>query len=315
MTEKGATGMQQVREIHVHRKGKWNRNARAGFLFVLPAILGFMMFCTIPIVYSGYLSFTDWNVFKAPKLIGFKNYVKIFTNDYLFTEAIAATFKFALGSTVFSSIYAFLLALLLNADVKGRSVFRTIFYLPSIVPAVANCMLWSWLYNKDFGLFNSILMAVGIPKQSFIAGQGSVIPSLIFMSMWGCGSTMIIYLAGIQGVPQQLKEAVRIDGGNYWHELINVTIPMVSPTIFFNVLMGLIGSFQAFNQAFLMTGGGPNNKSLFYSYYLYSTAFKQNKMGYACALGWVMFIIMILFTALFFKTFSKRVFLEGGDGE
>lgn len=315
MTEKGATGMQQVREIHVHRKGKWNRNARAGFLFVLPAILGFMMFCAIPIVYSGYLSFTDWNVFKAPKLIGFKNYVKIFTNDYLFTEAIAATFKFALGSTVFSSIYAFLLALLLNADVKGRSVFRTIFYLPSIVPAVANCMLWSWLYNKDFGLFNSILMAIGIPKQSFIAGQDSVIPSLIFMSMWGCGSTMIIYLAGIQGVPQQLKEAVRIDGGNYWHELINVTIPMVSPTIFFNVLMGLIGSFQAFNQAFLMTGGGPNNKSLFYSYYLYSTAFKQNKMGYACALGWVMFIIMIVFTALFFKTFSKRVFLEGGDGE
>ena len=307
--------MQQVQNIYVRKRGKWNRNARAGFLFVLPAILGFMMFCAIPIVYSGYLSFTDWNVFKTPKLIGLRNYAKIFGNDYLFRESIIATFKFALGSTVFSSIYAFLLALLLNADVKGRSVFRTIFYLPSIVPAVANCMLWSWLYNKDFGLFNSVLTTVGIPKQSFIAGQESVIPSLIFMSMWGCGSTMIIYLAGIQGVPQQLKEAVRIDGGNYWHELINVTVPMVSPTIFFNVLMGLIGSFQAFNQAFLMTGGGPNNKSLFYSYYLYSTAFKQNKMGYACALGWVMFIIMIVFTALFFKTFSKRVFLEGGNGE
>lgn len=307
--------MQQIRTITPRKKSRWNRNARAGLLFVMPAILGFMMFCAIPIVYSGYISFTDWNVFKTPKMVGLRNYIKIFTNDYLFRESIAATFKFALGSTICSSIYAFLLALLLNANVRGRSVFRTIFYLPSIVPAVANCMLWSWLYNKDFGLFNSILTAIGLPKQAFIAGQETVIPSLIFMSMWGCGSTMIIYLAGIQGVPQQLREAVRIDGGNYWHELVNVIIPMVSPTIFFNVLMGLVGSFQAFNQAFLMTGGGPNNKSLFYSYYLYSTAFKQNKMGYACALGWVMFIIMIVFTALFFKTFTRRVFFEGGDDQ
>lgn len=308
-------GVKHTQVINANKKGRWNHNARAGFLFVLPAILGFMFFCAIPILYSGYLSLTDWNIFKAPKFVGFKNYIKIFTNDYLFNESVSATFKFAIGSTICSSIYAFLLALLLNADVKGRSMFRTIFYLPSIVPAVANCMLWSWLYNKDFGLFNSLLSIVGISKQSFIAGQATVIPSLIFMSMWGCGSTMIIYLAGIQGVSQQLKEAVRIDGGNYWHELVNVIIPIVSPTIFFNVLMSLIGSFQAFNQAFLMTGGGPNNKSLFYSYYLYSTAFKQNKMGYASALGWVMFIIMIIFTTIFFKLFSKRVFFEGGDGE
>lgn len=307
--------MKQTGIIIPRRKSRWNRNACAGLLFTLPAILGFMMFCAIPILYSGYLSFTDWNVFKAPKFVGLKNYIKILTNDYLFKESIAATFKFALGSTICNSIYAFMLALLLNVKVNGRSVFRTIFYLPSIVPAVANCMLWIWLYNKDFGLFNSILMSIGIPKQDFIAGQATVIPSLIFMSMWGCGSTMIIYLAGIQGVSQDLREAVRIDGGNYWHELINVIIPMVSPTIFFNVLMGLVGSFQVFNQAFLMTGGGPNNKSLFYSYYLYSTAFKQNKMGYACALGWVMFIIMIIFTALFFKTFTKRVFFEGSDSQ
>ena len=307
--------MKQTGIIIPRRKSRWNRNACAGLLFTLPAILGFMMFCAIPILYSGYLSFTDWNVFKAPKFVGLKNYIKILTNDYLFKESIAATFKFALGSTICNSIYAFMLALLLNVKVNGRSVFRTIFYLPSIVPAVANCMLWNWLYNKDFGLFNSILMSIGIPKQDFIAGQATVIPSLIFMSMWGCGSTMIIYLAGIQGVSQDLREAVRIDGGNYWHELINVIIPMVSPTIFFNVLMGLVGSFQVFNQAFLMTGGGPNNKSLFYSYYLYSTAFKQNKMGYACALGWVMFIIMIIFTALFFKTFTKRVFFEGSDSQ
>ena len=298
---------------YVVGKRRWNRNARIGFLLILPAVLGFLFFCAIPIVYSAYLSFTDWNIFKAPKIVGFKNYVKIFTGDYLFKESIRATFRFALGSTICSTIYAFLLALLLNTRVKGLSTFRTIFYLPSIVPAVANCVLWSWLYNKDFGLFNSLFRLVGIPKQPFLTGQATVIPSLVFMSMWGCGSTMIIYLAGIQGVPMALREAVRIDGGNYWHELVHVIIPMVSPVIFFNVLMGLIGSFQAFTQAYMMTGGGPNNKSHFYSYYLYSMAFKQNKMGYACALGWVMFIITVLFTALFFRTFSRRVFYEGGD--
>lgn len=295
------------------RHKKWDRSARIGFALITPAILGFMFFCAVPILYSAYLSLTDWNIFKAPNFVGLKNYVKIFSNDYLFKESITATFKFAIGSTICSSIYAFFLALLLNANVRGRSVYRTVFYLPSIVPAVANCVLWSWLYNKDFGLFNSVLGLLGIAKQPFLTGQTTVIPSLIFMAMWGCGSTMIIYLAGIQGVPQSLLEAVRIDGGSFRHELFHVTIPMVSPVIFFNVLMGLVGSFQTFNQAFLMTAGGPNNKSLFYSYYLYSVAFKQNKMGYACALGWVMFLIMIAFTALFFKVFTRRVFFEGGD--
>lgn len=299
--------------IALKRSGRWNRSARVGFAFVTPAILGFMLFCAIPILYSGYLSLTDWNIFKAPNFIGLKNYVKIFTKDYLFGESVKATFSFAFGSTICSSIYAFFLALLLTAKVRGLSVYRTIFYLPSIVPSVATCVLWGWLYNKDFGLFNAVLTAIGLPKQAFIAGQSTVIPSLIFMAMWGCGSTMIIYLAGIQGVSESLREAVRIDGGGYRHELIHVIIPMVSPVIFFNVLMSLVGSFQVFNQAFMMTGGGPNNKSLFYSYYLYSVAFKQNQMGYACALGWVMFLIMILFTVIFFKTFSKRVFFEGGD--
>ena len=307
----------QKRQMRVAGRAakRWNRNARMGMLFIMPAVLGFMLFCAVPILYSAYLSLTDWNIFKAPNFIGLKNYVKILTKDYLFTESIRATFQFAIGSTICSSIYAFLLALLLSAKVRGLSVYRTIFYLPSIVPSVATCVLWSWLYNKDFGLFNAVLGMMGIPKQPFLAGQTTVIPSLIFMAMWGCGSTMIIYLAGIQGVPESLCEAVRIDGGNYFHELVHVIIPMVSPVIFFNVLMSLIGSFQAFNQAFMMTGGGPNNKSLFYGYYLYSVAFKQNKMGYACALGWIMFLIMILFTAIFFKTFTRHVFFEGGEGE
>jgi multiple sugar transport system permease protein len=296
------------------RRSRWTREAKIGMCLIMPAVLGFVFFCIFPIAVSGYLSFTDWNVLKPANFIGLKNYTKILGGgDYLFKESIKATFSFALGSTLCSTVYAFALALLLNAEVRGKAVYRTIFYLPSIVPAVANAVLWSWLYNKDFGLFNSVLQMLGLPKQTFIAGQATVIPSLIFMSIWGCGGTMVIYLAGIQGVPASLKEAVRIDGGNYWHELTRVVIPLVSPVIFFNVLMGLVGSFQVFTQAFMMTGGGPNNKSLFYSYYLYTTAFQQNKMGYASALGWVMFLIMIAFTAMFFSTFSKRIHYEGGD--
>lgn len=305
--------MNEAKALKKKRKKKWDHNAKVGFMLVLPAILGFMLFCAVPILYSAYLSLTDWNVFKAPNFVGLQNYIKIFTSDYLFKESMKATFSFAFGSTICSTIYAFLIALLLSLKVRGISIYRTIFYLPTIVPSVASCVLWSWLYNKDFGLFNTLLGMIGIPKQSFLAGQDTVIPSLIFMAMWSAGNAMIIYLAGIQGVPDSLREAVRIDGGSYRHELFHVIIPMVSPVIFYNVLMNLIGAFQSFNQAFMMTGGGPNNKSLFYSYYLYSVAFQQNKMGYACALGWIMFLLMIAFTAIFFKTFTKHLFIEGGE--
>lgn len=288
------------------------REAISGYMYVMPAIIGFIAFCAIPIVFSFIISLTDWNVLKAAKFVGFKNYEKLLSGDKQFVQSLSATFKYAIGSTVFSSIYAFLLALLLNTKVRGKAIFRTIFYLPSIVPAVANALLWKWLYNPEFGLFNVILSTLGLPKSNFLAGQNTAIPSLVFMAMWGCGSTMIIYLAGLQGVPKELHEAVDIDGGGYWRKLIHVTIPMVSPVIFFNVLMSLVGSFQVFTQAYMMTQGGPNNRTLFYSYYLYRTAFQQNKMGLACAQGWIMFVIMIAFTAIFFKVFAKKVYSDGG---
>ena len=292
----------------------WKRNeAIAGYGFVMPAILGFILLCLLPIVFSLGLSFTDWNVLRPARYVGFDNYVKLFTKDTLFRASISATFRFAFASTVFSSLYAFLLALLLNNNIAGKAYFRTIFYLPTVVPAVASAVLWKWLYNPEFGLLNTVLPALGLPKSMFLSGQNTVIPSLVFMSMWSCGGAMVIYLAGLQGVPQSLTEAVEIDGGNYWHKLIHVILPMVSPVVFFNVLMGLVGSFQVFTQAYMMTNGGPNNRSLFYSYQLYRTAFQQNKMGYASAMGWVMFLIMIIFTALFFKVFAKAVYYEGGE--
>ena len=289
------------------------REARAGSLFIMPAVLGFLFLCLVPICISLYLSFTDWNVLKPAKWVGMKNYIKLFTGDTVFRASISATFQYALSATVFSSLYAFLLALLMNANTKGRAFFRTIYYLPAVTPGVANAVLWKWLYNPEFGLFNAVLSNLGMPKLLFLAGQDTVIPSLVFMAMWGCGGTMIIYLAGLQGVPQSLLEAVDIDGGNYWHKLRHVSIPMVSPVIFFNVLMGLINSFQAFVQAYMMTEGGPNNKSLLYSYQLYRVAFQQNKMGYASAMGWVLFLLMIVFTAVFFRVFSRMVYAEGGE--
>lgn len=296
------------------KEKRWNkREAIAGYGFIMPAIIGFLFMCLIPIIYSFYLSFTDWNVLRPAKFIGLDNYIKLFTKDSLFKASLSATFKFAFASTIFSSLYAFLLALLLNNNLPGKAYFRTIFYLPTVVPIVASAVLWKWLYNPEFGLFNTILSLLGLPKSMFLAGQETVIPSLVFMSMWGCGGAMVIYLAGLQGVPKVLTEAVDIDGGNYWHKLINVIIPMVSPVVFFNVLMGLVGSFQVFTQAYMMTNGGPNNKSLFYSFQLYRTAFQQNKMGYASAMGWVMFIIMIVFSAMFFKVFARTVYYEGGD--
>jgi len=284
-----------------------------GYVFIMPAILGFLCWCLIPMIMSILLSFSDWNVLTDAKFVGFENYKKLFTDDPFFYDSLIATFKYAIGSTIVTSIYAFLLALFLNCKLPGKAIFRTIYYMPTMVPVVANNVLWGWLYNPEFGLFNAILNWFGLPGSMFLRGENTVIPSLIFMTAWGCGNTMVIYLAGLQGIPSTLLEAIEIDGGNYWQKLKNVTIPLMSPIIFFNGLMGLISSFQVFSQAYMLTNGGPNNKSLFLNFLLYRTAFQENKMGYACALGWIMFLIMMIFTACVFIFFGKRVYYEGGN--
>lgn len=289
------------------------KEALFGYLFILPAILGFLFWSLIPMLMSLGLSFTDWNVLTPAKFVGWENYQKLFCNDPFFYDSLAATFQYAIGAVFVSTIYAFLLALLLNCKIRCKAFFRTIYYLPSMVPLVANVVLWGWLFNPEFGLFNAVLKLLRLPTSLFLQGEETVIPCLIIMAAWGCGSTMIIYLAGLQGVPSSLLEAVEIDGGNYWHKLINVTLPMMSSVIFFNVLMGLISSFQIFVQAYMMTNGGPNNKSLFYSFQLYRVAFQQNKMGYACAMGWILFLIMMVFTVLIFCFFGKKVYYEGGQ--
>lgn len=289
-----------------------SKEAIAGYLFALPAILGLLVWTIGPMVASLGISLTDWQILSAAKWVGFDNYRAIFTEDLFFKKSLLVTFYFAIGSVVFTMLASIIVALFMNYEVKGQAAFRTVFYLPTIVPIVASSMLWVWLFNPDFGLLNTVLKSVGLPPLMWIYDEATVIPSLILMSMWGCGSAALIILAGLQDVPKHLLEAVEIDGGNGWHKLRYVTIPMITPVIFFNLIMGLIGSLQAFAQAYIMTAGGPNNGTLFYVYLIYREAFQLNHFGYASALSWILFALIAALTAAVFKSSNSWVHYGGG---
>jgi len=285
-----------------------------GLLFTSPAILGFLLFTLGPMIASLVLSLTDYNVFKADtSFISFDNYIRLFSGeDDLFYNSLGVTFYFVLLRVPAVIIISFAVAILLNMKVKGREMFRTIIYLPSIVPAVASAMIWMWLLNPDLGLINSILSWLGLPTSSWLYGEGSVIPSVVLTTLWGIGGTVIIFLAGISGIPQQYYEAIDVDGGGWYSKLRHITIPMVTPTIFFNTIMTIINSFQVFNEAYILTEGGPNNRSLFYVFYLWRTGFRDTEMGYASALAWVLFLIILFFTFIIFRSSKSWVHYEGG---
>jgi len=285
-----------------------------GIILALPAILGFFIWNLGPMIASFVIGFTDWSIAGSPKFIGLANYKEIFFEDFIARKSIVVTLYFAIGSVLASMVTAFIAALLLNRKIRALPLFRTIFFLPAIVPAIANAVVWLWLFNPDFGLLNYLLEIFGLPKLQWIYDEHQVIPSLILMSAWGMGYTMMIFLAGLQGIPQQLYEAVAIDGGNWWHKFRHVTIPMMTPTIFFNLVMGLISAFQAFAQPYLMTNGGPNYASMLYCYYIYQNAFQYGRMGYASALSTILFVMILILTLLIFKTSSYWVYYEGGRG-
>ncbi|MFC4811668.1 carbohydrate ABC transporter permease [Paenibacillus sp. GCM10023250] len=312
--EISAQGGQQARAAARKRSTARERKALFyGILFTAPAILGFLIFTLGPMVASFYLSLTDYNVFKDhTAFIGFDNYAKLFSGgDDLFYQSLGTTFYFVVLRVPAVILLSFALALLLNMNVKGRSMFRTIIYLPSIVPAVASSMIWLWLLNPDLGLINTALEWLHLPTSSWLFGERSVIPSIVLTTLWGIGGTVIIFLAGLSGIPKQYYEAIDVDGGGWYHKLRHITIPMVTPTIFFNTIMTIIGSFQVFSEAYILTQGGPNNKSLFFVFYLWRTAFRDTEMGYASALAWVLFVIILIFTFIVFKTSKSWVHYEG----
>jgi len=283
---------------------------RWGILLGLPAMLGFLAFTIGPMLASAWISLTDWDIYTGASYIGFDNYQEMFTEDPLFFKSLWVTLYYAFASVPLVLLTGFAAAMLLNADVRGKAIFRTIFYLPVLVPLIANTVLWTWLFNPDFGLFNSLLEQFSLPTSQWLYDPGTVIPSLILMAVWGFGNSAVIFLAGLQGVPAHLYEAVEVDGGGAWQKLRNVTLPMMTPTIFFNLIIGMIGAFQAFLEAYAMTDGGPNNGSLFYVLYLYRTAFTESRMGYASALSWFLFVVILVITVLIFRSARSWVYYE-----
>ena len=283
--------------------------AIAGYVFMLPLILGIILLTYGQFIYSLILSFTDKTVFEAGSFVGFENYRKLLLDDFFFWKSIKATVLYAFGSVIVTQLAALAVALLLNnRSVHGKAFFRTIFYIPSIVPAVASCLLWMWMFNPDFGLFNALLKALGLPTSKWIYAESSAVPSLILMSAWACGGPMVIYLSGLANVSPALLEAVDIDGGGAWTKFIHITIPMISPVLFYNTLMGVIGGFMTFTNSYVMTSGGPNNATLFVYYLIYRNAFQYNEFGYASALAWIVFAVLAICTLVIFRFFGKKVY-------
>lgn len=292
--------------------------ARSGFLFALPWIIGFIAFSLYPICVSFYYSFTDFNIFQAPQWVGLGNYKALFA-DEKFYKSLWNTFYMVVLATPVNLIVALLLAILLNQKVKGLSVFRTIFYLPSIVPTVASSLLWLWILNPQSGLINQSLKALGLPQPNWLRDPYFTKPALIIMSVWTIGSMMIIFLASLQDVPRSQYEAAQIDGANAIQQLFAVTLPTISPVIFFQLIMSVINYFQYFTQAYLLINGasggsglnaesgGVENSLLFYSLYLFHNAFGYFKMGKASAMAWILFLIVMIVTAVIFKTQNKWV--------
>lgn len=294
------------------KKKKVPKETLLGVLFTLPATLGFLILTLIPMIASLFFSFTDYGIFNDPKFIGFQNYIDIFSEtDLYFLKSLKATAYYTVLNVPATILFSFALAMLLNSNIKFRALLRTVYYLPSIVPAVATSMIWLWMLNPDFGLVNSLLSKLGLPTSLWLFSEKTVIPTIVMIGLWGTGGTMVIFLAGLQGIPRQYYEAIEVDGGTWFHKLFKITIPLMTPTILFNTIMAIIGSFQVFTQAYIMTGGGPSDASLFYVFYLFREGFQRSRMGYASALAWILFIIILVFTVLIMKTQKNWVYYEG----
>ncbi|MDR2079190.1 MAG: sugar ABC transporter permease [Treponema sp.] len=293
----------------VNKKSIEHSQFRWGYIFLAPCILGLAFFHFGPMLYSLFISFTRWDMITPAQFTGPGNYLELF-REPLVGVSIRVTLYYALLTVPLITVITFLAAVLLNSGVRGISVYRTIFYIPSIVPVVASSALWLYIYNPMFGLLNSLFRSLGLPPRNFIFSPEGAVPGLAIMAVWMAGNTVVIYLAGLQGISRSLYEAADLDGANAVQRFFRITVPMMTPIIFYNMLMALIGAMQTFTQAFIMTSGGPGNASLFYSLYLYQQAFKYQKMGYASALSWVLFIIVALLTALVFRSSRKWVFYE-----
>ena len=286
-----------------------SRENLTGYLFIAPWLIGFLVFTLGPFIQSFYLSFTRYNIVQPPKFIGLANYRMMLFDDELFWKSLWVTIRFALYSVPMVLVVGVLLALLLNSNVKGIAAFRTIFYLPSIIPTVATTSIFMWILNPQVGMVNQILDLIGIKGPAWLSDPTWTPWSLVFMSVWGAGGSMVIYLAGLKDIPTYLYEAATLDGAGPIQKLKAVTLPMLSPVIFFNLVMGIIGTFQYFTQAFMISKGqgGPEDSTMFYALYMFQRSWKYMDMGYGSAMAWILFVLIIFITAVIFRSHTRWV--------
>lgn len=287
------------------------RDTIQGYLFIMPVVLGLILFVFGPMVASLYFSFTEYSILQSPEWIGFRNYVDIFTRPPLrVLHSLWVTLKFALFAVPLTLVGALVAALLLNQKLRGMRIFRTLLYIPTIVPIVASVFVWAWLLNPDRGLVNATLAFFRLPTGTWFSEPDTALPTLIILSLWGIGPTMVIFLAGLQGVPESLYEAAKIDGANDWRLFWSITLPQLTPTVFFVLITGLINTFQYFVPAYILTKGGPLYATYFYNLNLYEKAFRWQFMGLASAMAWLMFAIILVLTLILFRSSDAWVYYE-----
>jgi len=286
------------------------RNKIDFFIFASPWLLGLVLFTMGPLFTSLILGFCEWDILSSPKFIGIRNYKKLF-NDPIFWKSLSNTAFYAGIQVPLGILLSLFLAVLLNQKLRGITFYRTLYFLPSITPVVAIALFWQWIFEPQFGILNKLLRGLGEKyPPHWLFDTFWVKPAFIIMGLWGAGTGMLIFLAALQGVPQELYEAADLDGVNWWEKHWYITIPSISPAIFFNLVMGVIGAFQIFTQAYVMTRGGPAFASLFYVLYLYQNAFEHLEMGYASAQAWILFAIIFSLTFLQQKISRRWVYYE-----
>jgi multiple sugar transport system permease protein len=299
------------------RKKKMSKLARReaidGYIGILPWLIGFLAFTAIPLLTVLYLSFTYWDILTPIKWAGLENFKKIFS-DKIVLDSLWNTLRYTIFVVPITTALGLLTAVLLNQKMKGILLFRVIFYLPSVLPGVAVALLWVWILNPDYGIINTFLGYVGIKGPMWLSDPNWAMPGIILRACWGVGGGMILFLAALEGVPQNYYEAATIDGANAIQSFFKITLPMISPTIFYFVITGTIGSLQEYVLFRVMTNGGPVGSTKTFVFYLYETAFQRYSIGYASALAWVIFAICLILTATLFK-FSSWVYYEGGEAK
>jgi multiple sugar transport system permease protein len=285
--------------------------AVAGYLFLLPNIVGFLVFSSIPVLVTLAISTLDWDMIRRPTFVGLENYRALLGQDAVFRQVLGNTLYYVLGTVPAGIGLSLLLALAMNSRVPGITFFRAVFFVPVITSSVAVAMIWRWLYNNDFGLINTALVGVGLPAIPWLSSSAWAMPAVIIMAIWKrLGYDMVIYLAGLQAIPPQLYEAAEIDGAGRWQRFWHITLPLLTPTTFFILVISIIGSFQVFDLAFVLTSGGPGNATNTIVMYVYNQAFQFFHMGYAAAIAWLLFAMILAITLVQWRVQKRWVHYE-----